>query len=100
MRVARCGIHGFHEVLGIDTEDLRFFWNLETDDSDNEDTHQVSYRLLLAIDEETAKGAENDSSKLVWDSGVVESEAQRDIPWKSQDGGLPYLESACRYFWT
>jgi hypothetical protein len=32
MQISRCGIHGFHEVLGIDTDEIRFYWAIESED--------------------------------------------------------------------
>ncbi|KAK9250202.1 hypothetical protein V1507DRAFT_53311 [Lipomyces tetrasporus] len=52
MKAVRCGIHGFHEVLGIDVYEIRFCWVLESDD---EHAVQIAYRVALAISEPALK---------------------------------------------
>ncbi|EOA84311.1 glycoside hydrolase family 78 protein [Exserohilum turcica Et28A] len=42
LKVTRCGINAFHEVLGIDTDKIRFYWVL---DSNHEDAQQTAYRI-------------------------------------------------------
>ncbi|KAJ5477171.1 hypothetical protein N7539_007315 [Penicillium diatomitis] len=92
MRVTRCGIHGFHEVLGVDTDELRFYWALE---SSVENSVQVAYRIVLATDSKLLEVAEPDVSNLAWDSGRVESNEQRNILCKPSHG----FKSTCSYYW-
>ncbi|OJJ07462.1 hypothetical protein ASPVEDRAFT_178087 [Aspergillus versicolor CBS 583.65] len=86
MEVTRCGIHGFHEALGIDTEEVRFFWVVE---ANNTNAQQRAYRISVsssktALDEPDA-----------WDSGRVQSDAQRNIVCKPENG----FKSTTLYFW-
>lgn len=86
MEVTRCGIHGFHEALGIDTDEIRFFWVLE---ANNTNARQAAYRIAVssrktALDEPDA-----------WDSGRVQSDAQRNIVCKPEAG----FKSTTLYFW-
>ena len=46
MEVVRCGIHAFHELLGIDVDEIRFFWVL---DSHVEGARQTAYRVTLTL---------------------------------------------------
>lgn len=84
MEVRRCGIHAFHEVLGIDVDEIRFFWTLHSDD---EFAQQAAYRVTLSL---TPHGPE-----LLWDTGRVESNEQRNIACKP-DGGF---RSASFHYW-
>lgn len=64
----RCGIHAFHEVIGIDSDKIRFFWVLH---SESEHAVQSAYRVELSI----SKLFES----LLWDSGKVEKDRQRNV---------------------
>lgn len=76
LKVTRCGIHAFHEVLGIDTDKIRFYWVL---DSNHEDAQQTAYRI---------EASTTPSFKtLLWDSGKVESNRQRNVLC-APDGGF------------
>ena len=98
MDITRCGIHGFHEVLGIDTDHIRFYWTLH---SDIEDAQQTAYRIVVAtdsavLDEPDAPTPSSSSlSRLVWDSGRVASDAQRDVPCQPEGG----FASASFHYW-
>ncbi|KAJ5664654.1 alpha-L-rhamnosidase [Penicillium macrosclerotiorum] len=92
MQFSRCGIHGFHEVLGIDADEIRFYWAIETD---LEGATQVAYRIVLATDAHDLESPELEASSLAWDTGRVESDAQRNILCKPEDG----FRSTCSYFW-
>jgi len=85
LEVTRCGIHGFHEALGIDTDKIRFFWVLH---SDREDSQQIAYRVEVF----TTPGLWD---KTVWSSGKVESDRQRNVLC-APDGGF---ESATFHYW-
>jgi hypothetical protein len=78
MEIVRCGIHAYHEVLGIHGSEVRFFWVL---DSDVENARQTAYRVTLAL---SPQGG--DDSNVLWDTGKVESNEQRNIVCKPKDG--------------
>jgi hypothetical protein len=93
MKVARCGIHGFHETLGIDVDEIRFFWALENDE---EVAFQQAYRVIVATNPCSIESdAFEPHSTIAWDSGKIHSDAQRDIPCKPAGGFL----STCAYYW-
>lgn len=71
----RCGIHAFHEVLGIDTDQVRLFWVLHSDD---EHSIQTAYRVELSISQ--------DFSSLLWDSGNIHTDQQRNILCAPESG--------------
>ncbi|KAL4905567.1 hypothetical protein BDW74DRAFT_185086 [Aspergillus multicolor] len=87
MEVTRCGIHGFHETIGLDTDELRFFWALQ---SSNSKAQQVAYRITVSSD----KGTLNERPDA-WDSGRVQSDAQRNIICKPKSG----FKSTTTYYW-
>ncbi|KAJ5713703.1 alpha-L-rhamnosidase [Penicillium malachiteum] len=92
MHISRCGIHGFHEVLGIDADEIRFYWAIETDVKGE---IQRAYQILLSTDSESLESQDPDKSKLAWDSGRIEGNAQRNVLCKLPDG----FKSTCSYFW-
>ncbi|KAK4122706.1 glycoside hydrolase family 78 protein [Parathielavia appendiculata] len=89
MEIVRCGIHGFHEVLGIDVDEIRFFWIL---DSHVENARQTAYRITLAA---SPQGQGGDDLVLLWDTGKVQSSEQRDIVCRPKGGFL----SATFHYW-
>lgn len=89
---SRCGIHGFHEVLGIDADELRFYWAI---DSTEKGTSQAAYRIVLTTDPKAVESADQQTSGLDWDSGCVQSNEQRNIICKLKDG----FRSTCSYYW-
>lgn len=92
MQISRCGIHGFHEVLGIDTDEIRFFWAIESDDPD---ATQTFYRIVVTTDATDLESDSSDISKLVWDSQRIESNEQRNIICKPSNG----FQSTSSHFW-
>ncbi|KAJ4353201.1 uncharacterized protein N0V89_004927 [Didymosphaeria variabile] len=82
--ITRCGIHSFHETLGIDSDKLRFYWVLQ---SDLEDAQQTAYRVELS----TSSNFEH----ALWDSGKVDSDQQRNVLC-APDGGFL---SASFHYW-
>ncbi|TEA10539.1 hypothetical protein C8034_v009547 [Colletotrichum sidae] len=90
MQITRCGIHAFHETLGIDTDEIRFYWAL---DSELEHASQVAYRAVVALSE--AALDRRSHPDILWDSGRVESNAQRNILC-NPDGGF---KSATFHYW-
>lgn len=85
MEIQRCGIHAFHEVLGIDTDEIRLFWTLHSED---EHAVQKAYRVTLSL--------RPDGTELLWDSGRVESDAQRNVVCAPEGG----FRSATFHYWT
>ena len=82
MHIAGCGIHGFHETLGIDSDELRFYWTLESDD---ELATQTAYRITVSQIPPKGSIAE-DRGQVIWNSGKCMSSVQRDIICKPTDG--------------
>lgn len=66
-----------HNPLGIDTPTPRLSWILS---SDQPNTRQTSYRLLVASSREQLAGEEGD----LWDSGEVASDQCLDIAYAGQ----------------
>ncbi|KAI5294531.1 hypothetical protein KEM55_006576 [Ascosphaera atra] len=94
MEFIRTGIHGFHETIGIDVDELRVYWALK---GKTPETRQVAYRIVVAEDKD-ALGLgqlEGSSSSIAWDSGRVNSDAQRNILIKPENG----FKSTTLYFW-
>ena len=85
MEITRCGIHGFHETVGIDVDELRVFWALNSED---EDASQTGYRVVVS--------SNNGGDHIVWDTGRVASDAQRGILIKPFTG----FASTTLYHWT
>ncbi|KAH7087464.1 bacterial alpha-L-rhamnosidase-domain-containing protein [Paraphoma chrysanthemicola] len=81
---SRCGIHAYHEVLGIDTDKIRLYWALS---SEQADAAQTAYRVEVA----TSKSFE----RLLWDSGKVTSDRQRNVLCAPEGGFL----SATFHYW-
>ncbi|KAJ5641498.1 hypothetical protein N7490_005498 [Penicillium lividum] len=92
LKFLRCGIHGYDEVLGIDSDEIRFFWALETNASN---VKQIAYRVVLSTNPEILDTENPDVSQLEWDSGRVESAEQRNIICKPENG----FNSTCSYYW-
>ncbi|KAL4804679.1 bacterial alpha-L-rhamnosidase-domain-containing protein [Aspergillus unguis] len=86
MEVTRCGIHGFGETIGIDKDELRFFWVLE---AGNSHSRQVAYRITVSSQKDSLENPN------CWDSGRVESDAQRNVVCKPDGGFKP----TTTYYW-
>lgn len=71
----RCGIHAFYEALGIDTDRICLYWTLSSDD---EKWVQTAYRVELS----TSQAFDS----LLWDSGKVFDDQQRNITCAPKDG--------------
>jgi hypothetical protein len=91
MKVARCGIHGIHQPLGIDVDEIRFYWTLESDD---ELAKQTAYQIIVAEAGIPSEANPLDGT-LTWDSGRREGATQRDVISKPTDG----FRSTCYYVW-
>ncbi|KAL4916426.1 bacterial alpha-L-rhamnosidase-domain-containing protein [Aspergillus aurantiobrunneus] len=85
MEVTRCGIHGFHETIGIDRHEIRLFWVLE---ANNSNARQVAYRVTVST-------SDNLEQPDAWDSGRVQTNAQRNIICKPEGG----FKSTALYRW-
>ncbi|KAB8290820.1 hypothetical protein EYC80_008457 [Monilinia laxa] len=84
MKIESCGIHGFHETLGIDTEVLLFHWKLESDFGGEK---QVAYQITVQ--------KELDSGEVIWDSGRCNGAQQRNVRCEPEGG----FESCTYYVW-
>ncbi|KAI9732671.1 MAG: hypothetical protein M1834_004008 [Cirrosporium novae-zelandiae] len=98
MNVLRCGIHGFHETLGLDVNEISFFWTLH---SDKEDAFQTAYKVLVSTDIQQLSNPPTDEdgpfeTAESWSSGKVKSHAQRDIRCNPKRG----FRSTCPYYWV
>lgn len=89
IKISRCGIHGFRETLGIDQDEIRCYWILESDD---EPSAQTAYQIVVR---EAGLGGAHSSGPVLWDSERCESSAQRDIVCKPKDG----FRSTWAYWW-
>ncbi|KAF3316796.1 hypothetical protein TWF173_001460 [Orbilia oligospora] len=92
MRVSRCGIHGFHETLGIDQDEVRFFWVLS---SNEEFAAQAAYRIIVSTEPFTLEDVGSSDKSIAWDSGKIQSDKQRDIRCCPETG----FKSTCMYYW-
>ncbi|KAJ5765651.1 alpha-L-rhamnosidase [Penicillium odoratum] len=92
LKFLRCGIHGYDEVLGIDSDEIRFFWAIETNASN---VKQIAYRVVLSTNPAVLDTENPDVSQLEWDSGRVENAEQRNIICKPENG----FKSTCSYYW-
>ncbi|KAL3471149.1 bacterial alpha-L-rhamnosidase-domain-containing protein [Aspergillus californicus] len=92
MEVTRCGIHGFHEAVGLDTDRIRFYWVLDAHDTP---ATQVAYRVVLSSSRNDLDSPPATPRPDSWDSGRVESDAQRNIICKTEAG----FQSTTFYYW-
>ncbi|KAL2825743.1 bacterial alpha-L-rhamnosidase-domain-containing protein [Aspergillus cavernicola] len=92
MEVTRCGIHGFHEAIGIDTNQIRFFWVLE---AHNTQAKQAAYRVVVSSSKSDLDSPRASLHPDSWDSGRVESDAQRNVICKPEAG----FKSTTAYYW-
>ncbi|THY68616.1 hypothetical protein D6C97_00125 [Aureobasidium pullulans] len=91
MKVASCGIHGFHETIGLDVDQIRVFWTLESD----EYAVQTAYRVVVSTSKRDLADDGSISPNANCDSGKVASDEQRNILCKPDDG----FRSTCSYHW-
>ena len=90
MDVFSCGIHGFGEVIGIDVDEIRVFWKLKFED---ELAQQKAYRVRVSEHKDVVSQESND---YAFDTGRIESSAQRNILCKPQGG----FKSTTFYHWV
>ncbi|KAF4551069.1 Hypothetical protein D9617_14g075250 [Elsinoe fawcettii] len=94
MKFLRCGIHGFHETLGIDVDELRFWWALE---SDIPNDRQTAYQVVVSTDEKSlAVDQAADALGRVWTSGKISGDVQRNVVCKPETG----FAATTHHFWT
>ena len=75
MKVASCGIHGFHETIGLDVDQIRVFWTLESD----EYAVQTAYRVVVSTSKRDLADDSSINPNATCDSGKVASDEQRNI---------------------
>ncbi|OCT46894.1 hypothetical protein CLCR_02533 [Cladophialophora carrionii] len=92
LEITRCGIHGFHETIGIDTDEIRVYWALR---SDAESASQVAYRVIISTQRDHLEQRSSSQDGLIFDSGRVASSAQRNIICRPEHG----FESTAMHFW-
>ncbi|KAL4862995.1 hypothetical protein BDV12DRAFT_202526 [Aspergillus spectabilis] len=92
MEITRCGIHGFHEAIGIDADEIRFFWALDAGESK---AQQAAYRVTVSSQQGDLEVQPATPRPDSWDSGRVESDAQRNIACKAEAG----FKSTTLYYW-
>lgn len=91
MKVASCGIHGFHETIGLDVDEIRVFWTLES----NELAEQSAYRVVIADSEQAIATELASDFHATFDSGRVWTDQQRNVLCKPNGG----FRSTCTYYW-
>lgn len=92
MKVASCGIHGFHETIGLDVDEIRVFWTLES----AEYAEQTAYRVVISTSERNVVADPSPNIEVTWDSGKVSTtDEQRNILCKPNHG----FRSTCNYYW-
>ncbi|WP_372905316.1 family 78 glycoside hydrolase catalytic domain [Rhodohalobacter sp.] len=74
--------------IGLDELNPGLSWKLE---SGHRGAHQTAYRILVASDKDKL----SEESADIWDSGIVRSDEQVQIPYEGKG-----LKSARRYYWT
>ncbi|KXS97123.1 hypothetical protein AC578_2905 [Pseudocercospora eumusae] len=89
MDVVHCGLHGYHETIGIDVDELYLHWSLA---SDIPGKTQAAYQIDLRT---SSSAIFRPDIPIVWTTGKVISTSQRNIHCKP-DGGF---HSAANYFW-
>ncbi|KAI5247106.1 hypothetical protein E4T42_06112 [Aureobasidium subglaciale] len=91
MKVASCGIHGFHETIGLDVDAIRVYWALES----HEYARQSAYRVLISTSDLAHTDQASSPADIAWDSGKVSTDEQRNILCKPAKG----FHSTCSYYW-
>lgn len=89
MKFLRCGIHAYHETLGIDADQVRMFWALQGTVAAGE--QQIAYRLCVALSKDDLV----QGSKLLWDTGKVSGNCQRNVPCEPDKG----FQSTTFHYW-
>lgn len=90
MEVYACGIHGFHETIGLDVDEFRVHWKLRFTD---EHADQAAYQLVVSTDQAVSLTHQD---AICFDTGRVESHEQRNILCHPEPG----FKSTTLYYWT
>ncbi|QIW99100.1 hypothetical protein AMS68_004618 [Peltaster fructicola] len=88
MEVIRTGIHGFADALGIDTNELAFFWSLDS-------TVTCDCAAYLVVVDTSKKVDLDTHERAFWSSGKINSTAQRDILCRPEHG----FAATTQYYW-
>ncbi|KAH0285514.1 glycoside hydrolase family 78 protein, partial [Aureobasidium sp. EXF-3399] len=88
MRVLNCGIHGFHETLGLDVDEVRVFWTLEADKY----AVQAAYRVVVSTSEEDVAAEPASNIDFAFDTGRISTDEQRNILLWDGDGVATHSE--------
>mgnify|MGYP000906220270 CR=1 FL=1 len=91
MNVTSCGIHGFHETIGLDVNEIRVFWTLEAEGF----ASQTAYRIVISTSEHDLAPELSTNVKSTFDTGKVSTDEQRNILCRPLDG----FQSTCNYYW-
>ncbi|KZZ94015.1 alpha-rhamnosidase [Ascosphaera apis ARSEF 7405] len=93
----RVGIHGFGEAIGIDSDSIRLYWSLK---GSPPETKQTAYRVLISESRDALSSTSVSSSTeaLVFDSGRINSSAQRNIPVQSPNAGAGFKSTTLHYY--
>ncbi|KAI5292471.1 hypothetical protein KEM52_006333 [Ascosphaera acerosa] len=102
----RTGIHGFAETIGIDTDEIRLYWAykpllLEV--------RQLAYRIVVAESKDALApstllashshgAARRAAPPVVFDSGMVMSDAQRNVPVAAPNGGAGFRSTTPHFY--
>ncbi|WP_339316658.1 family 78 glycoside hydrolase catalytic domain [Paenibacillus sp. FSL R10-2734] len=85
--VTDCRTEYLVEPLGLDVQQPRLFWKME---SDSQEVKQIAYRILVSTSKEALVRNEGD----MWDSGTIESDQSTHIVYEGMK-----LQSDTDYFW-
>lgn len=82
----RAGIHGFHETLDIDVNELQFLWTLVTTGGDGEEAgRQTAYRVVIwTTTTWKAEEPNSENRQVIWDSSKVDDDVQRYVVCKPE----------------
>lgn len=104
LEITGCGIHAFHETLGIDVDSIRFYWVLN---AEHDDSAQTAYRVEVSVS--------RSFDILLWDSEKIDSDQQRNVLCAPKGGfhsttfhywrvtawdqdGVPCTSTVCEFF--
>lgn len=87
MEVTHCGLHGFGEAIGIDTDQLRMYWKLNFA---GEHVQQAAYHLVVSTNRDFKV-----QQDVLFDSGRQAGSEQRNVICKPEGG----FQSTTMYYW-
>ena len=91
MQFTSCGIHGFHETIGLDVDEIRVFWTLEAEKY----AVQTAYRVVISTSEHDVIAEPSADITPAFDSGKILTDEQRNILCQPSGG----FRSTCNYYW-